>query len=251
MRTWCVLFVILLAACSPGASEMKPQEEVSDRAIERFDKLSYGAAWGYLAKPSGQGPYPAVILIHEWWGLNDNIREFADLLAEQGYTALAVDLYGGESTDDPERAGELASAVRLNMEEAFINLRSAVSFLRRRSDVDSSNLASIGWCFGGGWSYQMAKNNLGVQASIIYYGQFNPKDDLQKMRATILGHFGEEDRSISKDSVEEFQATLNTLSGDHEIYIYENAGHGFARELTSENAQTAWERTLRFLEEQL
>ena len=101
----------------------------------------------------------------------------------------------------------------------------------------------------------MAKNNLGTKASIIYYGFFNPKDDLSKMRATILGHFGENDRAIKVDSVQEFQVNLKTLSGNHEVYIYENAGHAFANEggsrYNQQAADLAWKRTVTFLEKNL
>jgi carboxymethylenebutenolidase len=104
------------------------------------------------------------------------------------------------------------------------------------------------------FSYQIAKNNLGVKASIIYYGFFNPKDDLSKMRATILGHFGKNDRAIKVDTVYEFQANLKTLSGDHEVYIYENAGHAFANpgdRYVKAAAELAWNRTVVFLDKYL
>jgi len=101
----------------------------------------------------------------------------------------------------------------------------------------------------------MAKNDLGVKATVIYYGYFNPKDDLSRMRATIIGHFGEEDRSIKVNDVREFQARLKTLNGDHEIYIYPNAGHGFAKSgrkrYNKEAAEDAWERTTAFLKKYL
>jgi carboxymethylenebutenolidase len=209
---------------------------------------------GYFARPDDNQKHPAMILIHEWWGLNDNIRENARKFAKLGYVALAVDLYEGNSTTTPAEAKKLATHVRQNVDEAFKNLKSAVSYLKSQSYVDSSRLASIGWCFGGGWSYQIAKNNLGVKTSIIYYGRFNPKDDLSKMRATILGHFGENDRAIKVDNVREFQAKLKTLSGDHEIYIYENAGHAFANEgsrYVKEAAELAWSRTVTFLKKHL
>jgi carboxymethylenebutenolidase len=100
----------------------------------------------------------------------------------------------------------------------------------------------------------MAKNNLGVKASVMYYGQFNPKDDLSQMRAHILGHFGEQDRAISVDDARSFQATLKTLAGDHEVFIYPNAGHGFANagdsDYVPEAAELAWQRTISFLEVQ-
>jgi len=212
---------------------------------------------GYLAQPSGSGPHPGIVLIHEWWGLNDDIRAKADRFAKLGYTALAVDLYNGKSTTAPTEARELATIVRSNMDVAFQNLRSGLGFLATRPGVDKHRLASIGWCFGGGWSYQIAKNNLGVKASVIYYGRFNPSDDLSKMRAEIIGHFAGKDRGIRTDKVNEFQAKLNTLHGEHEIYIYPNTSHGFAgRKGTNSGyddaaAKLAWKRTEAFLHKHL
>jgi carboxymethylenebutenolidase len=184
--------------------------------------------FGYLAKPEGAGPHPAIILIHEWWGLNDDIRARARDFADQSYVALAVDMYGGPSTTDPLVAGQLAGAVRKDMDNAFKNLQAAVAFIKDQPNVDSQRIASIGWCFGGGWSFQMAKNDLGVSASVIYYGRFNPADDLDKMRAEIIGHFAENDTVVNIDDVKASQARLSTLNGDHEIYIYPNTTHGFA-----------------------
>jgi carboxymethylenebutenolidase len=233
------------------------QKEVVDRntpsSVTTEDVLYFEDISGYLATPSQDGTYPGLILIHEWWGLNNNIRELAEQFAEAGYVALAVDLYEGSVTDDPSIARELAGGVRGNMDRAFDHLRAAVSYLEAYPAVQGNRLASVGWCFGGGWSYEMAKNDLGVAASVIYYGRFNPEDDLSIMRATILGHFGENDTSISVDDVVTFQATLKTLSGDHEVFIYPNAGHGFANESSyvPEAAVPAWERTLSFLASQL
>jgi carboxymethylenebutenolidase len=205
-----------------------------------------------LAVPAGEGPYPALILIHEWWGLNDNIRSLADDFSYQGYVALAIDLYNGQSTTDPGQAGTLANSVRDNPDQAFINLQAAVNYLKSQSYVDPTKLASVGWCFGGGWSYQMAKNDLGTRASVMYYGQFNKEDDLSHMTSLIQGHFGAQDQSIPVDSVKAFQAKLKTLSGEHEVYIYENAGHAFANAdnqaaYRQESAKEAWDRTLTFL----
>jgi carboxymethylenebutenolidase len=209
---------------------------------------------GYLARPDDNQKHPALILIHDWWGLKDSFLQFAENFARLGYVTLAVDLYDGKSAATRDEARALAGGVRQNVPAAFENLKSAVAFLKNRTDVDPARLASIGWCFGGGWSYQIARNNLGVKASIIYYGFFNPKDDLSKMRATILGHFGKNDRAIKVDSVYEFQANLKTLSGGHEIYIYENAGHAFANpgdRYHQEAAELAWDRTVVFLNKYL
>jgi carboxymethylenebutenolidase len=216
---------------------------------------SAGDGVGYLARPAKEGVYPGLVLIHEWWGLNDNIREIAEDFAELGYVALAVDLYNGQTASTPDEARKLATGVRNNLPEAFENLGSAVAFLQNSSYVAQNRLASVGWCFGGGWSYEMARNDMGVRASVMYYGRFSPDDDFSNMRALILGNFGEDDRAISVDSVREFQATLKTLNGAHEIYIYPNAGHAFANSDSSnynaEAAELAWERTLSFLHKHL
>lgn len=227
------------------------QYEVTTEEVAYHDGTT-----GYLAQPSEEGTYPALVLIHEWWGLNDNIRDLAEEFAAQGYVALAVDLYDGEVADTPEAAGELAGSVRGDVDTAFANLEDAVAYLETLDSVDPERLASVGWCFGGGWAYEMAANNLGVDASVMYYGRFSPEDDLSMMRADILGHFGEEDRSIAVDDVREFQAKLNTLEGNHAVYIYPNAGHAFANEDNEDAynetaAQEAWERTLDFLSENL
>lgn len=253
---------ILCTACAPAAapdtneneassaSSMAMNDAMMDASVET-EEVSYGAATGYLAKPEGDGPFPAIVLIHEWWGLNENIEWYAEQFAAQGYVALAVNMYGEEATEEPERARELATSVRNDIDGAFTNLESAVAYLKSRDDVDSARLASVGWCFGGQWSYEMAKNDMGVNASVMYYGQFAPEDDLEMMKALIQGHFGEDDQSIPVDDVRTFQARLQTLSGEHEVYIYPNQGHGFARELESDEARQAWQRTLEFLEEHI
>lgn len=207
---------------------------------------------GFVAYPTGSGSYPGLVLIHEWWGLNENIRDLAEQYAAQGYVALAVDLYEGQSTTDQTRARELTTSVSGNMDRAKDNLRQATAYLRTRPDVKKDALASVGWCFGGGWSYEMAKNDMGLDASVMYYGRFSPHEDHSHMKTDIIGHFGEEDMSIKVDDVETFQATLKTANGDHEIYIYPNAGHGFANEDNAEAykpeaAALAWQRTLTFL----
>jgi len=263
MRRLLPLLFLFTIGCTANGLEPSPDEPVTDTGailddditasgefIINAENVDYGDANGFLAMPKGDGPFPAIVLIHEWWGLNDNIKWYAEQFAKQGYVALAVDLYG-ESTTDPSRAGELAGAVRANLDPAFANLRSAVDYLKTLPMVDDESLASVGWCFGGGWSYLMAKNNMDVKASVMYYGQFAPEDDLDMMKSHIIGHFGENDESIPVDDVRAFQAKLQNQSGEHQIFIYPNEGHGFARELESDSAKMAWNRTLEFLEEQL
>jgi len=255
-----LIIIVALVGCSEDVEKIKEVNVVNDKEVMSIglsgERVNYFEnANGYLAKPSEEGVYPGLILIHEWWGLNDNIKNSADRFAGQGYVALAVDLYNGEVTDDSVVARVFATSVRADMEGAFDNLRGAVEYLENHPNVEGNKLASVGWCFGGGWSYEMAKNDLGIEGSVIYYGQFNPEDDLSKMRSTILGHFGEDDASIKVDDVKQFQAVLNTLSGDHQVFIYPNSGHAFANEdgqaYVSEASDLAWQRTLEFLDEEL
>jgi len=166
-------------------------------------------------------------------------------------------LYGGKSSTSRADAKVYASTVRKNQSKAFENIKKALKFIKSKNNVINERVGSIGWCFGGGWSYQIAKNNLGVKSSVIYYGRFNPKDDLQKMRADIIGHFAQTDRSISIDNVKEFQVKLKTLKGNHEVYIYPNTSHGFAsrqgsnKKYVKDAADLAWDRTISFLKSNL
>lgn len=210
---------------------------------------------GFLSYPEKAGKYPALVLIHEWWGLNNNIKDFSKKFSEMGYVTLAVDLYEGNVATTADKAREFASKVRANPDEAKKHLKSAIDFIKTRQDVNSDKTASVGWCFGGNWSYEIAKNDLGVKASVMYYGSFSPEDDLKMMKSHILGHFGEKDTSIKLDDVKQFQATLKTLSGNHEVYIYPNSGHGFANNenpnYNEESSNLAWTRTIDFLKKNL
>lgn len=225
--------------------------EVSTSTVVYHEDIS-----GYLAEPVGEGPFPALVLIHEWWGLNTNIQELAEEFAAEGYVALAVDLYDGEVATTPDEAGELAGGVRENVDVAFANLAAATDYLAALEQVDAARLASVGWCFGGQWAYNMAANNMDIAASVMYYGRFSLEDDLSMMRADILGHFGEEDRSIAVDDVMQFEAKLDTLNGDHSVFIYPNAGHAFANDDNEDAynepaAELAWDRTMDFLAREL
>ena len=256
----CLLFASGVSAQETAGSDSKKSSDAKSVATSDVKYTEQGdRTIGFLAEPpaGAEKKHAAIILVHEWWGLNDFIKQTAKDFAEQGYVALAVDLYDGEATTKPEDARKLATGVRGDMDSAFANLKDAIAFLQKKDNVDAERMASIGWCFGGGWSYQIAKNNLGVKASVIYYGRFNPEDDLAKMRAEIIGHFADKDRGIKVDDVNEFQATLKTQGGDHEIYIYPNTQHGFASRpgenpnYVEDAAKSAWERTLKFLKDRL
>lgn len=206
---------------------------------------------GFLATPAGApADAPAIIVIHEWWGLNDNIREMARRLAGEGYVALAVDLYEGGSAATPDEARGLMQASMERKAQLQDNLRQAHAFLKGRG---AARVASMGWCFGGGWSLQ-AGLLLGeeLDAVVIYYGRLvTEPEDLKPLTAPVLGIFGAEDKGIPVDSVKAFEAALGTLSKPASIHIYEGADHAFANpsgtRYQAEAARDAWDKTVTFL----
>ena len=205
---------------------------------------------GYLARPAGiEGPLPGLIVIQEWWGLNDNIRAMAEKLAGEGYQALAVDLYRGEVAETREQASALMRDSMQREESLKDNLRQAHAFLVEQG---APAVGSIGWCFGGGWSLQSALA-LGdeLDAAVIYYGRVDTDPvDLAPLEAPILGIFGALDRGIPVESVREFEEALESLDHPAEIYVYQDADHAFANPSgTRYNpvaAEDAWAKTVEF-----
>ena len=215
----------------------------------------YENATGYLVYPEDvQEELPAVIMIHEWWGLNEHIRNQADVLAREGYVVLAVDLYGGVVAADPDRAGELASSVRNDPVAALENLQSAVSYVRSLEPVNANKVASLGWCFGGDWSIQLAANSTEnpLAATILYYGRpVTEPESLSNISWPVLGIFGNQDQAIPVSSVKQFASALNASGVTNEIYLYEGVGHAFANPSGDNYAPNetadAWQKTLGFL----
>lgn len=221
---------------------------------------------GYLVYPSStdknatsitgqQQKLPAVVMIHEWWGLNDNIKEMADELAGEGYVVLGADLYNGEVATDPNRARELSSSVNENPQQAVTNLQSAVQYLASLPNVNGSRIAALGWCFGGGQSLQLALNSEQhpLAATVIYYGNLvNDTSELSKIKWPVLGIFGDQDNSIPVDSVRAFGRGLNETGVTNEIYIYPGVGHAFANpsgdNYAPQETADAWQKTLTFLD---
>lgn len=207
---------------------------------------------GCLAKPTEPGKYPGVVMIHEWWGLNDYIRATAQKLASEGFTVIAVDLFHGEVTATPEKARQLVSS--LDKDEAISNMRSAVRYLKSEENV--SGLASLGWCFGGGQSLQLALSGETLDATVIYYGDLvTDESRLATMHWPVLGVFGDRDTAIPVAEAKKFHSTLDKLGIENEIYIYPGVGHAFANPTGANYApnetKDAWEKTIAFLNNHL
>lgn len=241
------------AATPITASTAGPDVITSSPVYARFDGAE---VTGFLARPVGSegADLPGLVVIHEWWGLNENIQEMTRRLAEQGYVALAVDLYG-EVAADSDHAQELMRAAMSNAEVSTENLRQAVAYLRSREGA--SEVGVIGWCFGGAWSLRTAlamPDEIG--ATVIYYGQLETdRARLAVLDMPILGIFGAEDEGIPVAQVRTFEETLRGLGKDAEIHVYEGADHAFANpsgeRYDAEAAEDAWAKTLTFLDEHL
>lgn len=203
---------------------------------------------GALGVPA-KTPAPAVLMVHEWWGLNQQIRGVASELTNLGYLTLAADLYGGKVAQDPDMARQLARSTQ--PEQAIDTLTSWTDSLRKRPDCNGK-LATIGWCFGGGWSLR-ASMARPVDATVIYYGDVTPSPEaLQSLKGPVLGHFGNLDTNITPDSVNAFEARLKQIGKTATIYRY-NASHAFAnptgQNYDAEDARLAWDRTVAFLKQ--
>lgn len=220
----------------------------------------YPHSQGYLVYPVPSNDtvskkLPAVVMIHEWWGLNKNIKDMANLLARQGFVVLAADLYNGQVANTTKRAMDLVQTVRNNQSSSINNLQSAVKYMSSLPNVDSSKIVSLGWCFGGGQSLQLALNSKEhpLAATILYYGTplVTDKASLSKIKWPLLGIFGNKDQSIPLDEINQFRTSLNQSGVTNEVLIYNGVGHAFANpsgdNYAPKETEDAWEKTLSFL----
>jgi carboxymethylenebutenolidase len=210
---------------------------------------------GYLAAPEAMGKRPALLVLHEDWGLTDWVKEQTRRLASQGYVVLAVDLYRGQTTYDPYAAYDLMAGTP--QERALRDMEAAFNFLAARPDVNREKIGSIGWSMGGKWSLVLAAHEPRLAACVLNYGSLlaDPAE-IQKIHAPVLGIFGADDRTIQTSDLDTFVAAMDSAHKPFDLKVYPSAGRGFEN---SENklgyregaAEDAWQRTLTFLEEHL
>ncbi|MGD0456418.1 MAG: dienelactone hydrolase family protein [Terriglobia bacterium] len=209
----------------------------------------------YLAVPDSGGPHPALVVIHEWWGLNDWVKEQAQKFAERGYMTLAVDLYRGKVAYDPNLAHELSRG--LPQDQAIRDLKAAFNYLASRPDVRKDKIGSVGWCMGGGFSLLLAVNESKLAACVVNYGSLpTDKDEIQRIQAPVLGNFGAEDRGIPPSAVAAFEDAMKAAHKSIDVKIYDGAGHAFENPnnklgYREAAANDAWARTLDFLNRML
>jgi len=208
---------------------------------------------GYLAVPEGEGPFPSLILIHEWNGLVDRVRQVADEFADRGYMALAVDLYRGRTGHSQRENIALMREARANPDAMIANLNEAVRFVRARDDV-TGKVATMGWCFGGGVALSFALGGVNHEGTAIFYGQLvqDPKI-LASIHHPIYGTFAGLDRGIPPAQVDRFAHTLRDLGIENDIHVYDDVNHGFwlwvdrDRATAIGPAADAWARLTRYL----
>jgi carboxymethylenebutenolidase len=241
----------VMTGCIPVGAQAPAQARIQTVTYKSgAEKIS-----GYLALPEGNGRHPAIVVIHEWWGLTDWVKEQAQRLAGEGYIALAVDLYRGPSTTDPDVAHELMRG--LPNDRALRDLEAAFDYLSTRKDVNPKRIGSIGWCMGGGFSLQLAIHEPKLAACVVNYGAL-PTDpaDIARIRAPVLGNFGAEDRGITPVAVQAFQQAMKSAKKHVDIKIYDGTGHGFENPnnkaaYRQSAAEDAWQRITDFLHDTL
>jgi len=235
-----LLAILLLAASALAADGKTVSYKSGDETVQ-----------GVLYTPAGKGPFPALVVIHEWWGLNDWVKDQASKLSDEGYVTLAVDLYRGKVAKTPDEAHEIMRGVP--EDRAKRDLHAAVEFLKSQPSVKKSRIGSIGWCMGGGYSLDVALQEPDLAATVINYGHLaTDTDALKKINAPILGLFGAQDRGITPDDVHKFEMAMKQLSKKIDVKIYDDAGHGFENPNNKDgyraaDAADAWKRTVDFL----
>lgn len=211
---------------------------------------------GYLAQPEGEGAYPGVVVIQEWWGLNDHIKDVTERLAKAGYVAVSPDLYHGKVANEPDDARQLAMA--MERPRAIKDIQGAVDYLRTLPNVSPKKIGVVGFCLGGGLSMMMSYLGEHIGATVVFYGGGITMDDdnTPQVSAPLLGIFGEADGGIPVDQVKLNEAKLHEHGKTAEFHIYPNAPHAFFNDsrphtYVKEAAEDAWQKTLAWFEKYL
>jgi len=210
---------------------------------------------GILYTPEGKGPFPSLVVIHEYWGLNDWVKEQASKLADQGYVVLAIDLYRGKVATTPDEAHQIMRGVP--DDRATRDLLAASAYLRSLKSVDPARVGDIGWCMGGGYALNLAIADPKLKAAVINYGHLATDDaTLKQINAAILGIFGGQDKGITPADVNKFESQMKALGKTVNIHSFPDAGHAFENSnnkqaYRADDAAQAWKLTTDFLEQHL
>jgi carboxymethylenebutenolidase len=235
----------LLAAAAAPAGEQRVTFQGGDEQ-----------ASGLLVTPEGKGPFPATVVVQEWWGLNDWVKDQTRALAKEGYVALAVDLYRGKVATKQEDAHQLMMGTP--PDQALRDLRAGFAYLQARPDVKKDRVGAIGWCMGGRYTLQLATVEPALAAAVAYYGA-PPTDPaaIAAIQAPVLGSFGAEDKGPTPEQARAFEAAMRKAGKAIDVKVYDGAGHAFANVdnpwggYRKEAAEDAWARSTAFLAKHL
>jgi len=267
-----LLLILFITACEPAADESAAPEADAAATTESTElppaiigeggalegsDINYlegdTATTGYLAVPEGEGPFPALVIIHEWNGLVDRVRQMADDFAAEGYVTLAADLYQGRTGSNRDENMALVQETRGDMDTVISNLDAAVAFLKAREDV-TGRVGAMGWCFGGGIALSYGLDGAEHEATAIFYGQLiDDPAQLATIDHEVYGTFAEMDSGIPPENVRAFEAALDSAGVEHDLHIYDAVNHGFwlrvdeEPETRTEPARDAWVRLKDYL----
>ena len=224
--------------------------------VVRFPSDTF-AIQAFLARPSAPGSFPAVLVIHEWWGLNDHIKDIAQRFAREGFAALAPDLYsrlGYKVTKDPNEAAKLMDL--LSSQAALRDLNAATQYLKAQPFIDPLRIGIVGFCMGGTITLTMAGHNSDLKAAVPFYGKVPPIETLDYLLCPVLYHYGAKDGWVTRQEVERLKEGLEKFGKPGAVQIYPEAGHAFFNDTRPEayrpqDAQLAWQRSLAFFGEHL
>jgi carboxymethylenebutenolidase len=216
-------------------------------------KANGGNTSGYLARSAAPGP--GIVVVQEWWGLVPHIKDIVDRFAAAGFTALAPDLFHGETAKSPDAAGKMMMALRID--DAAKDLAGAIAFLKHDPHVTGSTVGTIGFCMGGALSLYAASKSADVGACVVFYGGHpSVKPDLAALAAPVLGIFAGRDTFVSPAVVADLDRTLTAAGKRHEFHTYQNAQHAFFNDTRPEvydpvASADAWDKTLAFFRKEL
>jgi carboxymethylenebutenolidase len=249
-RKWIAAFASLLCVAVALLLQADPAKTETVTYKSGDENVS-----GFLALPEGGGKHPAIVVIHEWWGLNDQVKEDTQKLAAQGFVALAVDLYRGKVATTADEAHELMRGVP--DDRGIRDLEAAFAYLAARPDVKPGKIGSVGWCMGGGWSIKLAMSEPKLSACAVNYGSLPTEAaSIAKIKAPVLGNFGADDRGITPESVRAFDAAMKAAGKPVDVKIYDGAGHAFENPNNKDGyrpqaAADAWSRMEGFFQKTL
>jgi len=230
-------------------------------ANQQMREVSYpgkgGALKAYLAAPGGAGPFPAVIVVQEWWGLDAHIKDVARRLAGEGYFTVAPDLYsrqGNRVTNDPNIAAELMEG--LKQSDGIDDLLSTINWIKTQSAAKATRIGIIGFCMGGSYATLAPCVTRDIKAAAPFYGEIPPDEKLRELNCPMFYAYGENDGWIQRSDVDRLAGALRKFNKPGEVRVYKGCSHGFFNDTRADvysasDAKDAWSRTLKLFEENL